>query len=342
MLNLTSIVRKNIQSLVPYSSARDEFKGTDAIFLDANENPFGSLNRYPDPYQRTLKELIADQQNIDSSSIFIGNGSDEVIDLLFRIFCEPNQDKVLTFGPTYGMYQVSADINAVELIEVPLTEQFDIDATSVLPILSDPSLKMIFICYPNNPTGNCFSETEIIQLLENFNGVVLLDEAYIDFSDKPSWNRQIAKFPNLIVCQTFSKAKGLAAARVGIAFAQQAIIQLLNNVKPPYNVSQLNQEAAIQCLENIDKVNQEIALIKDNRSFLQNQLEKLSIIKRIYPSQANFILAEVTDADSVYNQLTRQGIIPRNRSKIIPNCIRFTIGTTDEVTALINALKQLS
>jgi len=250
MFDINKIARENILQLLPYSSARDEFSGsgTDGIFLDANENPYGTLNRYPDPYQKELKELIGADRNVASENIFIGNGSDEVIDLLFRIFCNPGKDKALAFSPTYGMYDVSAAINDVELVKVPLNESFDIDLEKVLPVLKDKQLKLVFICSPNNPTGNTLNLESIEAILKSFSGVVLIDEAYIDFSSKESLIGLIEKYPNLVVSQTFSKAWGLAAARVGIAFTNTAILNLMNKVKPPYNVSDLNQQAAIDVL----------------------------------------------------------------------------------------------
>ncbi|MCL1672668.1 histidinol-phosphate transaminase [Elizabethkingia ursingii] len=335
--NLESLVRPNILKLKPYSSARDEYNGDTGIFLDANENPFGTLNRYPDPYQKEVKEKLSALKNIPVSQIFLGNGSDEVIDLVFRIFCTPGNDKALVFTPTYGMYEVSANINDTELLQLPLNRNFQIDRDAVIPFLKDENLKLIFICSPNNPTGNSIENVDFI--LENFNGIVFVDEAYIDFSSQKSWTEKLEQYPNLIISQTFSKARGLAAVRVGIAYSSPEIISLLNKTKPPYNVSQLNQEAALIALVDDEKYQSEIKTILEEKERLEKALLKLAVIKKIYPSDANFILAEVNDADEIYNNLVQQKIITRNRSSVIANCIRITIGTTEENNQLIAALK---
>ncbi|MCL1669103.1 histidinol-phosphate transaminase [Elizabethkingia ursingii] len=335
--NLESLVRPNILKLKPYSSARDEYNGDTGIFLDANENPFGTLNRYPDPYQKEVKEKLSALKNIPVSQIFLGNGSDEVIDLVFRIFCTPGNDKALVFTPTYGMYEVSANINDTELLQLPLNSDFQIDKEAVIPFLKDKNLKLIFICSPNNPTGNSIENVDFI--LENFNGIVFVDEAYIDFSSQKSWIEKLEQYPNLIISQTFSKARGLAAVRVGIAYSSPEIISLLNKTKPPYNVSQLNQEAALIALVDDEKYQSEIKTILGEKERLKKALLKLTVIKKIYPSDANFILAEVNDADEIYNNLVQQKIITRNRNNVIANCIRITIGTTEENNQLITALK---
>ncbi|KUY30199.1 histidinol-phosphate transaminase [Elizabethkingia ursingii] len=335
--NLESLVRPNILKLKPYSSARDEYNGDSGIFLDANENPFGTLNRYPDPYQKEVKEKLSALKNIPVSQIFLGNGSDEVIDLVFRIFCTPGNDKALVFTPTYGMYEVSANINDTELLQLPLNRNFQIDREAVIPFLKDENLKLIFICSPNNPTGNSIENVDFI--LENFNGIVFVDEAYIDFSSQKSWTEKLEQYPNLIISQTFSKARGLAAVRVGIAYSSPEIISLLNKTKPPYNVSQLNQEAALIALVDDEKYQSEIKTILEEKERLEKALLKLTVIKKIYPSDANFILAEVNDADEIYNNLVQQKIITRNRNSVIANCIRITIGTTEENNQLIAALK---
>ncbi|AQX10040.1 histidinol-phosphate transaminase [Elizabethkingia ursingii] len=335
--NLESLVRPNILKLKPYSSARDEYNGDSGIFLDANENPFGTLNRYPDPYQKEVKEKLSALKNIPVSQIFLGNGSDEVIDLVFRIFCTPGNDKALVFTPTYGMYEVSANINDTELLQLPLNRNFQIDREAVIPFLKDENLKLIFICSPNNPTGNSIENVDFI--LENFNGIVFVDEAYIDFSSQKSWTEKLEQYPNLIISQTFSKARGLAAVRVGIAYSSPEIISLLNKTKPPYNVSQLNQEAALIALVDDEKYQSEIKIILEEKERLEKALLKLAVIKKIYPSDANFILAEVNDADEIYNNLVQQKIITRNRNSVIANCIRITIGTTEENNQLITALK---
>lgn len=339
MTELEKLVRPSILKLKPYSSARDEFSGTEGVFLDANENPFGTLNRYPDPYQNQLKNILAEHKKVNPDQIYIGNGSDEVIDLAFRIFCEPGKDKALTFSPTYGMYDVSAGINNVQLEIDPLTEDFQLNLPTILPRLKNPLLKLIFICSPNNPTGNCLELDSIEQILKNFNGIVILDEAYIDFSESQSLIPLIEKYPNLIISQTFSKAWGLAAARVGIAFANQNIIQLFNKVKPPYNVSKLNQEAAIEVLT--EKINYDTnkSIILTEKAKMYTALKELPLVKKIYPSDANFYLVEVQNANEVYEKLVAEKIIIRNRNKVVQNCIRITIGSPTENKKLIELLK---
>ncbi|AQX51099.1 histidinol-phosphate transaminase [Elizabethkingia anophelis] len=335
--NLENLVRPNILKLKPYSSARDEYKGSTGVFLDANENPFGNLNRYPDPYQKEVKEKLSALKSIPVSQIFLGNGSDEVIDLVFRIFCTPGRDKALVFTPTYGMYEVSANINDTELLQLPLNSDFQIDKESIIPFLKDENLKLIFICSPNNPTGNSIENVDFI--LENFNGIVFVDEAYIDFSTQKSWAEKLSQYPNLVISQTFSKARGLAAVRVGIAYSSPEIIALFNKTKPPYNVSQLNQEAALIALLDAKKYQSEIKTILAEKERLEKEFLQLSLIKKIYPSDANFILVEVNDADGIYNNLVQQKIITRNRNSVIAGCIRITIGTTEENNQLIAALK---
>lgn len=341
MTDLEKLVRPNILKLSPYSSARDEFKGEASIWLDANENPFGNLNRYPDPYQRELKQLLSERSGISSDCHFLGNGSDEVIDLLFRIFVRPGVDKALTFSPTYGMYRVSAEINDAELIEIPLDADFQIDLKSVLPFLDDPNLKLIFVCSPNNPTGNLIRTVDIETILSRFKGILVLDEAYIDFADSESWNKRLDEFPNLIVIQTFSKARGLAAARLGIAYSNPEIISFLNKVKPPYNVSSLNQQAGIESLKNETRIQHQIKTIKTERERILNELKKIKRVKNVFPTDANFILIEVEDANSTYDMLTNNGIVVRNRSKIIPNTLRISIGTENENSALLELLNPL-
>lgn len=341
MLDLEKLVRPNILKLSPYSSARDEFKGDASVWLDANESPFGNLNRYPDPYQRELKQLLSERNKVSTDRIFIGNGSDEVIDLLFRLFAQPGKDKALTFSPTYGMYRVSAEINDVELIEIPLDTNFQIDLDATLPFLNDPNLKLIFICSPNNPTGNLLRNAEIEAILARFEGIVVIDEAYIDFADAETWNKRLAEFPNLIVTQTFSKARGLAAARLGIAYSNPAVISFLNKLKPPYNVSSLNQQAGILSLKNEVEIAEQIETIKTERQRLLNELSTLQIVKKIYPTDANFILVEVENANEAYLKLTKQGIVVRNRSKLIPNTLRISIGTKTENDLLLTELNTL-
>lgn len=340
-IDIKNLVRKNILNLQPYSSARDEFKGENGIFLDANENPFGKLNRYPDPTQRKIKERLSELNQISTENIFLGNGSDEVIDLAFRIFCEPKKDKILTFSPTYGMYEVSANINDVELINVELNEDFQIDLESLKPYLNDENLKIIFICSPNNPTGNSIKNIEYI--LENFNGIVFIDEAYIDFSPEESFRNQIKNYPNLIVSQTFSKAWGMASVRVGIAYASEEIIKFYNKVKPPYNISQLNQDAILNTLndEKINQVSENIKIILEEKKSLIQNLEKLDLVKKIFPSDANFILIEVDNANSVYQELVKKKVIIRNRNSVIKNCLRITVGSPEENQKLIETLQNI-
>jgi histidinol-phosphate aminotransferase len=337
--NINNQVRANIKALKPYSSARDEFKGTADVFLDANENPFGDLNRYPDPQQKEIKDKLSAIKKVETDQIFIGNGSDEVIDLAFRIFCEPGKDKVLTFTPTYGMYNVSANINNIEVIEQPLINDFQINLNQLQPYLDFEEVKIIFICSPNNPTGNSLNPEDIEYILENFNGIVIVDEAYIDFSAQASFIKNIDKYENLIVSQTFSKAWGLAGVRVGVAYASQAIIAFYNRVKPPYNVSTLNQKAVLNSLNNLEEVTQNIDTILDERAKLKDALIKLDIVKKIYPTDANFLLVEVDDANKTYQYLIEEKVIIRNRNTQVKNCVRITVGTPEENNTLIEALK---
>ncbi|WP_271405337.1 histidinol-phosphate transaminase [Tenacibaculum soleae] len=342
MFSLEKIVRPNIQKLQAYSSARDEFKGVAEVYLDANENPFGDLNRYPDPQQLKIKERLSAIKKVEQNQIFIGNGSDEVIDLAFRIFCEPGKDKALTFSPTYGMYDVSANINDIELIKQPLVNDFQISLNQLQPYLDMEDVKIIFICSPNNPTGNCFNDEDIIYILENFNGIVIIDEAYIDFSSQASYLTKLNEYPNLIVSQTFSKAWGLAGARVGAAYANSAIINLYNKVKPPYNVSTLNQEKVIESLNNLSEFEVNKNTILDEKKQLIKAFENIKLVQKIYPSDANFILIEVTNATEIYNKLVAQKIITRNRNSLVNNCLRITVGSTKENTQLITVLKSLA
>ncbi len=340
MFNLEKLVRKNILALQPYSSARDEYKGKDAVFLDANENPFGELNRYPDPKQLELKKKLSEIKNIATENIFVGNGSDEVIDLAYRIFCEPGKDKALTFTPTYGMYDVSAGINDVELIKVPLTNDFKINFERMENYLKDENLKLIFICSPNNPSGNNIENIE--RIIENFNGIVFIDEAYIDFSNADSFINKIAQYPNIIISQTFSKAWGLAAARVGMAYASEEIINLYNKVKPPYNVSKLNQDEALKTLLAVDDFEKNKNIILKEREKLIKNLTALPIVKKIYPSDANFILVEVEDANTLYETLVAAKVITRNRNSVVKNCLRITVGSEVENERLVEVIKSHS
>jgi len=341
MIKIKNLVRPNILKLQPYSSARSEFTGKEGVFLDANENPFGELNRYPDPYQSELKEKLGALKNLTPKNIFIGNGSDEVIDLAFRIFCNPGKDKALTFSPTYGMYDVSAGINNIELIQLPLDSKFEIDLDSLNPYFKDNNLKLIFICSPNNPTGNLMDKKTITYILENFKGLVIVDEAYIDFAEGESIVEKVNQHNNLIVSQTYSKAWGLAAARVGTAYACEEIIDLFNKIKPPYNISVLNQKAAIEALDNSIEYQENLDLILSERTRLEEALIEIEKVNKIYPSEANFILVEVENADELYTTLVNQNIITRNRNKQVKNCIRISVGTPEENNKLINAIKNI-
>ena len=353
MINIKNIVRPNILELKPYSSARDEFTGKEGIFLDANENPyefplsFGEglgmgLNRYPDPYQKELKQKLAELKGLNTNNIFVGNGSDEVIDLAFRIFCSQGFDKALTFSPTYGMYDVSAAINNIELLKLHLNEEFQIDLEELKPYLNDDSIKLIFICSPNNPTGNLMNKNYIEFILNNFNGIVIIDEAYIDFAEADSLISLTNQYNNLIVSQTFSKAWGLAAARVGTAYANEEIITLYNKVKPPYNVSKINQQAAIDALDNSSRFEKNLISILAEKERLKTEIQEINLVKKIYPSDANFLLLEVEDANQIYSQLVNQQIITRNRTTQVTNCIRISVGTPEENNELIKALKSLA
>lgn len=342
MKKIEQWVRPNILDLVAYSTARDEFVSEDGIFLDANENPYGELNRYPDPYQKKLKEKLSEMIDIHPQQIFIGNGSDEVVDLAFRIFCEPGREKALIFTPTYGMYEVAAAINNVNLIQLPLKDDFQIDLIQLRPFLNQEDLKMIIICSPNNPTGNQLNRQDIETILEQFQGVVLVDEAYIDFADNDSLVSLLAKYDHLIVSQTFSKAWGLAGARVGIAYGPADIISFFNKVKPPYNVSQLNQEAAIKCLEQQDLYQSRLSIILGEKKMLESSLIQLKMVRKIYASDANFLLLDVDDADEIYRYLMTKNIVIRNRNKQLRNSVRITIGSPEENKKLIRVLKEYS
>ncbi len=340
--NIENIIRENILNLKPYSSARDEYKGDDGIFLDANENPFGTYNRYPNPQQTALKSKLAEIKGVSPDNIFLGNGSDEVLDLAFRIFCEPKKDKVLTFTPTYGMYEVAANINDVELIELPLNKKFQIDRYKLAPYFNDENLKMIFICSPNNPTGNVLNTDDIDFILNNFKGIVLIDEAYIDFCPEFSFVNKINEFPNLIISQTMSKAWGLAGIRLGIGLMNTTLLSYFNKVKAPYNISSVNQQVALHSLAKRDEYLANVQRILDERQNLIAKLSDLSIVDKIYPTSANFILVKVNDANKVYQNLILMKIIIRNRDSVLKNCIRITIGTADENERLITALKSIS
>lgn len=344
-MELEKLVRENIRTMKPYSSARDDFKDFDRemVYMDANENPFRkTLNRYPDPQQKNLKKALSAIKNIDVNCILLGNGSDEALDLLFRAFCEPNVDNVVTLPPTYGMYGVLSKINAVENREVVLLPNFQPDVDSILKA-ADINTKLIFLCSPNNPTGNCFSGEVIMDLLKAFKGIIVLDEAYIDFSQKNSWLAKLTDYPNLVIIQTLSKAYGLAGIRLGILYASEQIVHILNKIKPPYNINQLTQQKAIEELSDINGTMSEIQIIVDARARLLQDLKTISFVKMVYPSDANFILIQVDNAEIRYKQLLQNGIVVRNRSSqpLCSNCLRISLGTEEENQKLIKTLKSL-
>ena len=344
--NINNLVRANIKELQPYSSARDEYKDAtskDVIFLDANENPFeNGVNRYPDPQQHAVKALLSEMKNIDQKNILLGNGSDEVLDLIFRAFCEPNIDNVITLPPTYGMYGVLANINAIENRSVLLTDNFQ---PRVDPILeaADTQSKILFLCSPNNPSGNSFSKERVEELLLKFKGLVVIDEAYIDFSDEKSLLEKLKKYPNLVITQTLSKAYGLAGIRLGVCYASEEIITILNSIKPPYNVNELTQQKAIERLLQVEEVEAEIVKIKEERGLLISKLKTIRYIQEIYPSECNFVLVKVDNANKRYDQLIAKGIVIRNRTTqpLCDNCLRLTIGTRVENNRLIQVLKEI-
>ena len=339
------LIRNNIKNMNPYASARDEFKSVsgDLVFLDANENPFDNgINRYPDPQQLKVKTEISKLKNSPENQILLGNGSDEVLDLIFRAFCEPNKDNIITLPPTYGMYEVLANLNAVDLIKIELDSNFEPNVDAILNAQNSHS-KLLFLCSPNNPTSNSFNAETIKTLISEFNGIVIIDEAYIDFSNEESWLKRLDEFPNLIVIQTLSKAYGMAGIRLGMCFASEAIINVLNKIKPPYNINTLTQQKVIERLCEPENISKEINDLLQQRDWLQSELKTIPIIKTIYPSDANFLLVKVDDATRRYMELTSKGIVVRNRSNqpLCNNCLRITIGTETENRTLITTLKQL-
>lgn len=341
MFKLERLLRPNIRELVPYSSARGLYTGREAILLDANENPYGELNRYPDPVQSELKSALAELSGLPPANIFAGNGSDEVIDLMFRIFCSPGKDCALTVSPTYGMYEFSASVNGVSLVTVPLTEDFSLDRQAIINMINRENPRLLIFCSPNNPTGNILNREVLREIISGFEGVVLIDEAYIDFSSEPSWVSSLRNFPNLVIARTLSKAYGMAAARVGLALASEEIISVMTRVKPPYNVSSLNQQAALRLLGDRKLFRKNIEMILEGRRVLEAELPSIKAVTRIYPSQANFLLVEFSDAGRAFSWLAEQGIITRNRSSQVPNTLRITVGTPAENSKLIKALKMM-
>ncbi|MBC8033273.1 MAG: histidinol-phosphate transaminase [Chitinophagaceae bacterium] len=347
MFNLDSLLRENIKKLVPYSSARDEFKGDASIFLDANENSYGSplvkwYNRYPDPMQWKVKEKLSEIKMVPPNNIFLGNGSDECIDILFRSFCDPGKDNVIIVPPTYGMYEVSAGINDVAVKKASLTSDFQLNLEAIESAVDDYT-KMIFLCSPNNPTGNSLNREDVEMILNNYFGLVVIDEAYINFSRHRSFLQELKEYPNLVVLQTLSKAWGLAALRVGMAFASEEIIRVMNKVKPPYNINQPSQELALKALEEVGMVNDMIREIVKERGALVQALKEIPFVEKIYPSDANFLLVKVSDAKVIYNALLQKGIVVRDRSKVelCEGCLRVTVGTEKENKELITALRSI-
>jgi histidinol-phosphate aminotransferase len=342
-IDINTLVRRNILSMKPYASARDEFKGEADIFLDANENPYPSpYNRYPDPLQWRVKEKLAAIKGVNPEQVFLGNGSDEAIDLIIRAFCEPNQDSILITEPTYGMYSVCAEVNAVKVQQVLLTPDFDLDLEPI-PNAFDATTKVLFLCSPNNPTGNLLDHQKIKEVLKRFYGLVVVDEAYIDFAKSKSFVLELAHYPNLVVLQTFSKAWGLAGLRLGMCFASPEIIRILNKIKYPYNVNIRTQELALDAMEHEIKKNEWVKEILEQRGKMETALRKLSITKEVFPSDANFLLVRVKEAQETYRQLMNMGIIIRDRSKVALcfNCLRITVGTPEENERLVEALRKL-
>ncbi len=346
MFDLTTLVRPSLRNIKPYSSARDEFSGEAQVFLDANENSLGTpllkwYNRYPDPYQRKLKEAIAAVKQVAPQSIFLGNGSDECIDLLYRCFCEPGKDSAIICPPTYGMYEVSAAINDVQLIKVPLLPDFQLNTAGILDAVK-PHTKLIWLCSPNNPTGNSMHYEDVELLLNNFEGLVVVDEAYINFARQRSLLAQLSEYGNLVVLQTFSKAWGMAALRLGMAFGSPELINWLNKIKPPYNINQVTQELALQALEEVGMVNDMIREIVAMREALAGVFARMPMVQKVYPSDANFILVKMPAATAVYQYLLTKGIVVRDRSRVelCEDCLRITIGTEKENTELVDALAE--
>lgn len=340
-MKIEDLVRPNILALKPYTSARDEYHKTEkkAIFLDANENPYGRFNRYPDPYQKKVKQAIAKLKGLPEDHIFLGNGSDEVLDAILRVFCEPKRDGVLIFPPTYGMYEVLANIQDVPLHKIPLNEKFHIPLEETLQYLREHSIKLIILCSPNNPTGNLLNNKDIEVILNEFQGVLVVDEAYIDFAKEPSWLTRLKDFPNLIVSQTLSKAWGGAALRIGMAFANPSIVHFLNKVKYPYNISEANQSEVLKKLSAPFNFRKNIDKILRNRSMFIHGLENNSYIEKIYPTDANFVLIKVPDANALYEYLMQHGIVIRNRHSQVPNTLRITIGKETEVQKILRVMK---
>ena len=336
--NIADLVRENVKRLSPYRSARDEFEGEASVYLDANENPFDhdGLNRYPDPYQSKLKEKLSKIKGVPVSNIILGNGSDEIIDLLIRAFCEPKKETILIFPPTYGMYKITADVNAVETVQIPLNDSFQINSETALKTGS----KITFICSPNNPTGNEMDRNEIERILKYSKGLVVIDEAYADFASGDSWSERLSEFPNLVVMQTLSKAYGLASIRLGMAFAHAEIISVLNKIKPPYNINGLTQEVALEQLSYRDEFSEEVGLILSEREIMIRELTGLDQVIKVFPSEANFLLVKFQQAELLYQFLIERSIVVRNRASQVADALRLTIGTPGENAKLIQNIKE--
>lgn len=350
MFNLNNLIRANVRKMKPYSSARDEFSGAAQVYLDANENPFDTgLNRYPDPHQKELKQQIAKLKKVKPEQVFLGNGSDEPIDLLFRAFCEPGIDHAVFIAPSYGMYEVAANINNVTITQVQLGSEFQLDAEAILLAAKRKngaliSTKLIFLCSPNNPSGNLLDKAQVKLILEGFDGLVVIDEAYIDFAGDKGWLPELTEYPNLVVLQTLSKAWGLAGIRLGMAFASAEVVTVLDKIKPPYNINELTQQAALKALQNTDKVQAQIKGLLEERSRLADGLRSLPFVVRVFPSKANFLLVKTTDARKVYNYCLVHGIILRDRSKVpgCEGCVRITVGTSEENSRLLEVLREMN
>ncbi len=345
MRNINELLRPHIKALKPYSSARDEFSGEASVYLDANENPYGSIsggnfNRYPDPLQKEVKKKLAELKGVKPEQIFMGNGSDEGIDLLVRAFCTPSSDQIIIMPPTYGMYEVSASIHDVKIVSVPLSQSFQPMVEDVLS-KANAQTKILFICSPNNPSGNDIEQEKILTLIRGFDGIVVVDEAYIDFSKSDSFLKFLPEFPNLVVLQTFSKAWGMAALRLGLAFASEEIISVLNKIKPPYNINIYSQQMVLEALNHAERVQKLVLDLVNERTKLSQQLQGMYGIEKVYPSDANFILVKMTNASAIYKKLLNEGIVVRDRSKVIlcDDCLRITVGAAEENAKFVKALK---
>lgn len=340
--SIENLVRPNIRSLIPYSSARSEFKQKEGVFLDANENPYGQYNRYPDPFQVVLKEKLAEVKNVQPQQIFLTNGSDGIVDMAYRVFCEPGKDKALTFPPTFMMYTVASHLNNVELINIPLDEEFQINRPLLEKHIDDENLKIIFLCSPNNPTGNHLRREDINFILDNFKGITVIDEAYIDFNERISYSQKLDKYPRLIVLQTLSKSWALAGARIGMALMNEKLVHYFNKVKTPYNISSIDQGIALEALSDVKTFQERMITILSEKNRIKESLKTSPLIKKIYPSDTNFLLVEVEDAENFYQQLIQHNIIVRNQHNNIKNTLRITIGKPEENDKFLEALHEIN